>query len=274
MVKNVRITIQTQVQILGFNRSLAIMDQQTLLSIAKHLDEALRAKKTLKKISDDYPQLSLADGYAIQRLGIKLRMARGERIVGYKLGLSSGVFGVLTDAMTVADNASIRKQNYVAPKIEPEIAFVLKQDLQGEVSLETAIAACSEVCPVLEILDSRYAHFKGDLVSALADDLSASGYVLGSKRFDPRTVDVADLAMTYIKNGERIAQVSTREISGHPGYSLVLLAKLLAERGEFIPAGSVVLCGSASEAIDFNPGDKISLRVEGLGEVNVEMALC
>ena len=141
-----------------------------LNDIAKKLDQAAANANSIEQISATTP-LSLAQAYEIQKLSIELRLARGEKLVGYKMGFTSHakmqqmgvddlIWGRLTDAMIIEQNQAIDLANYVHPRAEPEIAFKLKASLAGKVTPEEALAAVEAIAPAIEVIDSRYQNFK------------------------------------------------------------------------------------------------------------------
>lgn len=258
-----------------------IMTQMTHDEIARwaaYLEHARSEAKEQDRITSTFPGLSMEDAYRIQDEGIRLRIARGEKIVGYKMGLTSRakreqmglhspVYGVLTDEMWVKEG-QFNLAGKIHPKIEPEIAFLVSRELKGRVSREEALDACSGVCAALEILDSRYMGFKYfSLPDVVADNSSSSYFVLGDWIRDFRTLcqsgEVARLAMTMSVNGVVAQKAESSEISGDPVNSLLQLCELMSERGLSVPAGSVVLAGAATVAVALEPGMKISLSVRG-----------
>src|SRR5262249_61475813 len=151
--------------------------------LARTLDEALTQRREIQPLTKTHGEFDLATAYDVQARGIELRKARGEKIVGYKMGLTSEakrkqmslgapIYGVLTDAMRAVDE--VRAGDGVHPKIEPEIAFVTARPLHGRITREQAHAALQSVAPALEILDSRFAGFKYfSLTDVVADTCSS-----------------------------------------------------------------------------------------------------
>ena len=241
--------------------------------LARELDAALTGRREVQPLTKTHGEFDLATAYAVQAKGIALRLARGEKIVGYKMGLTSAakrkqmslgapIYGVLTDAMRIA--GEVRVADGVHPKIEPEIAFVTARELHGRVTREEALAAVQAVAPALEILDSRFAGFKYfSLPDVVADDCSSWRFALGPLQ-EPRRVD--GLRMRMSVDGRVAQEADSNAISGHPLDSLVQLAAMLPHP---LPAGSIVLAGAATVAEPLRPGAVISLDVESLGTVTV-----
>ncbi|QRK11942.1 fumarylacetoacetate hydrolase family protein [Archangium violaceum] len=251
--------------------------------LARLLDQARLEAREIPPLTKQHPDLALTDAYAIQAEGLRLRTSRGERVVGLKMGftseakrrqmnLDSPVYGVLTDRMEIPAGGVFRLQGSIHPKIEPEIAFRTSRELRGRITREQALDACSSVFAALEILDSRYVGFKYfSLPDVVADNSSSSLFVLGTTERPPRELDLPRLEMVLEVNGERVQAARSDAISGDPVVSIIQLCELLDQRGESLPAGSVVLSGAATAAHMLHAGDRVRLTVEGLGEVTVSI---
>ena len=242
-------------------------------TIAKQLDQAAKTANAVEQISS-HTDIDLKDAYEIQKLSINERLARGEKLVGYKMGFTSHakmkqmgvddlIWGRLTDAMVIEQGQSIDLDQYVHPRAEPEIAFKLKAPLAGKVSKEQALAAVEAIAPAIEVIDSRYQNFKFSLADVIADNCSSTGFVIGNW-FAPDT-DIAALNMQLNVNGETKAEGLSSEILDHPLNSLVEAARCVAEYGETLEAGQIVLAGAATAAIALERGQAIEAQVEGLG---------
>jgi 2-oxo-3-hexenedioate decarboxylase len=252
--------------------------------LARVLDNARLERRAVPPLTRSLAELPLADAYAIQAEGIRLRVARGERVVGLKMGLTSEakrrqmnldspVYGVLTDRMQVSAGGVVHVGRGIHPKIEPEIAFRTSRELRGKVTREEVLDACASVFAAMEVLDSRYIDFKYfSLPDVVADNSSSSLFVLGTAEHPPRQFDLTRLEMVMEVNGERAQAARSDAISGDPVLSVVQLCELLAQRGESLPAGSVVLAGAATVAHMLKPGDRVKLTVERLGTVEVAAA--
>ena len=257
------------------------LDQNTINKLAEHLENCeLQAQDTLK-ITDEYPQMDWDDAYAIQEVIKQRKIARGCRIVGLKAGLTSRakmqqmgvsmpVFGFLADYFAVPEGDAVKMSELIHPKIEPEIAFVTKSVLKGPgCHIGSVLAATDFVMPALEIIDSRYRDFKFDLKSVIADNCSSSRFVLGGRMRPVEELDLRTLGVVMEKNGEIVALGAGAAVLGHPAAAIAMLANLLGERGEEIPAGTLILSGGITEAVMVKAGDNVSLRIQELGSVHV-----
>jgi 2-oxo-3-hexenedioate decarboxylase len=254
------------------------LSQTEVAAFADTLDSAQRERRLLARLGD--APLQVADGYRVQRELQRRCLARGEQLVGYKMGLtslakmrqiglSSPVFGFLTSAHRVPDGGAVVAASLSQPRVEPEIAFVLARGLDGECSIEEVLAATAFIAPAIEVLDSRFNGFKFDLASAIADNTSAARFVVGEARKAPAGVDLAKIGVAVRKNGAEAARGSGENVLGHPARSVAMLAAMLKAEGTVLPAGAIVLTGGITEAIPVARGDTVQVRIESLGAVSV-----
>jgi len=251
-----------------------------LVKMAEIVDQAALTATEIPQFSDARA-LGMQEAYAVQALSMQRRYARGEKRIGIKMGLTSRakmvqmgvedvILGRLTDAMREEEGGVISVSRYVHPRVEPEIAFLMKAPLSGVVTPMEAMAAVAAVAPAIEIIDSRYKAFKFDVGDVIADNSSSSGFVVGNW-FAPET-DISNLGMVLSKNGHAQEIGSSAAILGHPVRSLVSAARMVAQLGEELKPGDIVLAGGATAAFAVAPGDSVSLEVEGMGIIgfNVE----
>jgi 2-oxo-3-hexenedioate decarboxylase len=257
------------------------LDKNTIDALAAHLEDCeLQARDTVK-ITDEHPGMDWDDAYAIQDEILRRKLARGARLVGLKAGLTSHakmsqmgvdtpVFGFLVDSFSVAEGAGVKTAELIHPKVEPELAFVLKRPLAGPGCHIGAVLAATEfVLPGIEVIDSRYRDFKFDLKSVVADNTSAARFVVGGRALRPEQVDMRTLGVVLEKNGQIAAIGAGAAVLGHPAAAVAALANHLGRRGQQIPAGSLILSGGVTEAVSVRPGDHVSLRIQHLGSVSL-----
>ena len=237
----------------------------------------------MEQFSETISDFQTRDAYVVQALGLAFREKNGEALVGWKMGLTSEakrqqmnlhspLYGGLTDKMALEDGGEFQLKNSIHPKVEPEVAFLMGEDLSYPTTREKALEAVSAVCPALEILDSRYKQFKYfSLQDVIADNSSSSHFVLGNWREDFSEINLADLAMEMTINGETAGEGNSNAISGDPIISVVQLVELLHENGQTLKAGQVVLAGGATSAVALEPNMKVQLEVEGLGSVGFQV---
>jgi 2-oxo-3-hexenedioate decarboxylase len=244
-----------------------------ITELAAVLDDAAREARAVAQI-DAEGRLSLEDAYAIQKASIARRLGRGEKRAGVKMGFTSRgkmaqmgisdlIWGRLTTGMQIEEGGSIAFSRFVHPRVEPEIAFILRKPLSGMVSAAEALSCVEAVAPALEIIDSRYRDFKFSLTDVVADNASSSGFVIGA--WSSPCEDFSNLGLTINVNGVAVQIGSTAAILGHPLRSLVAAARLAAAAGEPLQAGAVVMAGGATAAEWIKPGSYVSIDMEGLG---------
>lgn len=253
----------------------------TLDRLAEHLEACQRHARDTRKITDDHPGMDWEDAYAVQDRLLQRKLARGARVVGLKCGLTSHakmrqmgvdepVFGFLVDEFAVPDGAALRVADLIHPKVEPEIAFVLKRELRGPGCHVGAVLATTDfVLPGIEVIDSRYRDFKFDLKSVIADNTSAARFVVGGKACRADELDLRSCGLVLEKNGQPVALGAGAAVLGHPAAAVAALANHLGRRGRGIPAGALILSGGATEAVAVAPGDHVVLRVQGMGQVGL-----
>lgn len=259
------------------------MQPENIRQLATHLDAAECDAREVVKITDAHPSLTLQDAYAIQE-GIRdLKLSRGQSVVGLKAGLTSPakmrqmgvevpVFGVLFDYMQVADRGDLHLESLIHPKVEAEFAFVLKRALRGPgCTRDDVLAATDYIVPAAEIIDSRYENFRFDLVSVVADNTSASRFIVGSGQYPVAGLDLAALQIEMRKNGEVVAAATGAAVLGHPAEAVAALANHLAARGQEIPGGACIMSGGATEAVALAAGDLVEVRIESLGNVTMRV---
>ena len=210
------------------------------------------------------------------------KMSRGHKIVGMKMGLTSwakmkqmGVempcYGFLADYFSLPDGAQVPFDELIHPKVEAEIAFVTNKELSGKnLTVEEVLAATELVVPAVEIIDSRYKDFKFDLTSVQADNSSSTRFVVGSHAAKPEDFDWSTLGVVMQKNGEIIELGAGAAVLDHPAASVAMLATMLAERNEVIPAGTFIMTGGITAAVLVERGDSIVVRYQGLGTVTMK----
>ncbi len=257
------------------------LDPKTIASLAEHLEAAELQAFDVVKITDAHPDMDWDDAYAIQAEILRRKLARGNKVVGLKCGLTSrakmkqmGVetpcFGFLVDYFTVPDGGDVQIKELIHPKVEPEIAFVLKKPLKGPgCHVGSVLAATDFVMAGIEIIDSRYRDFKFDLKSVIADNCSSSRFVLGGQAVPVDDLDLRTLGVIMEKNGQPVAIGAGAAVLGHPAAAVAMLANHLGARGEEIPAGTMILSGGVTEAVAVNAGDHVNLRIQSLGSVSV-----
>lgn len=241
------------------------------------LFEAEKERREIKKFVDDYPELTIDVAYDLQEALIAKKVAEERTTVsGWKLGLTSkakqqmmGVhepsYGVLLANMALSPNEPISMAPFIHAKIEPEIAFVLKKDLNGPVvTVADVLAATDYVTAAMEIIDSRYVNFNFTLPDVIADNSSSSRYILSEVRHDVRDIDLTLMGCVFKKDNDVIATTTAASVMGNPARAVAWMANKLLARGQKVRAGDVVLSGALTGAETIVAGSEYSVSFDGL----------
>lgn len=249
--------------------------------LAQALYEAQEQRRPIPPLTQTHA-LSVEDAYQIQRVNIERRVGGGDSIVGYKVGLTSkpmqrqlGVgepdFGHLLQSMAFR-HGEVVAYPLIQPKVEAEIAFVLREALAGPGLTEADVLRATEyVVPAIEVIDSRIADWKIQLADTVADNASSGCFVVGDGGVDPRTLNLATLGGVLYVNGEVAETGAGAAVLGHPARSVAWLANKLGELGTTLHRGAVVLSGAISAAVPVRTGDRVEVSFGRLGRVSVRM---
>ena len=260
------------------------MGSEERSQMAEDLLNAYQSRIPVEPLTDRFPDLTIADGYAVQRAQVDRWQTDGRVIKGRKVGLTSvamqrqmGVdqpdFGVLHDEMFYAESQLIPTSVFLQPRVEPEIALVLKRGIAGPgVTLAEALAAVDFVLPALEIIDSRVVDWRIGIVDTIADNASSGGVVLGAHAIRPADADLRLLGCNMYRNGELVATGASGAALGSPVVSLAWLANTLGKYGDHLNAGDVVLPGSVTAAQSVQAGDVWTAQFAELGTVTARFS--
>jgi 2-keto-4-pentenoate hydratase len=263
---------------------VADLTQELIQKEARELYKAEREKTTLRPLTERYPKIESQEAYRIQLALIEMKKADGAKVVGKKIGLTSKAmqkmlnvdqpdYGHILDNMLLQDGATFAVRELIQPKIEPEIAFILDQNLKGPgVTPIQVLAATRFVVPALEIIDSRIEGWKIRLCDTIADNASSARVVLGGS---PRRIDQVDLklvGMVLEKNGEIVQTGAGGAVLGHPAVAVAWLANAVGQFGVSLEAGEVIMPGALCAAADVATGDLLRASFDGLGSVSVRFA--
>ncbi|MGC8660828.1 MAG: 2-keto-4-pentenoate hydratase, partial [Desulfomonilaceae bacterium] len=186
------------------------------------------------------------------------------------LGVSEPDYGQLFDHMLVMEGNPVPRNELILPKVEGEIAFVLKKDLKGPgITIADVLRASEGVMASIEIVDSRIKDWKIKLPDTIADNASSAGFVLGSRLVPVKEVDLRLLGMVFEKNGEIINTGAGAAVWGHPAASVAWLANSLAAFDDSLKAGEIILSGALTAAVDAQSNDSFLISFQHLGTVGV-----
>jgi 2-oxopent-4-enoate/cis-2-oxohex-4-enoate hydratase len=262
------------------------MNTQRIDTLAAELYAALRARRTLTPLTEREPDLTIDEAYQISTDLLDRRVRDGERVVGKKIGVTSqavqemlGVFqpdfGFLTDRMHYPNGAVIglHDAGLIQPRAEGEIAFVLKQDLNGPgITKEDVLEATDFVAPCFEIVDSRIHDWRIRIQDTVADNASCGVFVLGPHRVDPRSLDLAAVRLEMKRNGQPCGSGLGSAVQGHPAAAVAWLANTLGRFGIPFRKGEIILSGSLAPLVPAQAGDHFELTISGIGTACVSFA--
>ncbi|MFD9550624.1 2-keto-4-pentenoate hydratase [Nocardia salmonicida] len=218
--------------------------------------------------------------YAVQRCVITDRVSRGARVVGAKVGLTSSVvqeqfgvfqpdFGVLLDDMMYSHAEPLALRQFLQPRAEGEIAFVLGRDLNQPVTTVADVLRATEfVIPAIEVVDSRITDWDLAITDTVADNASAGAVVLGATPYSLTGRDLSQVGMTLELDGEPVSFGAGHACLGSPVVAVAWLARELMARGQCLEAGDVVMSGALGPMVPISGAGTFRLRLDGLGEVD------
>ena len=257
------------------------VSEDTREDLAAALYRALRDVEPIDRLTADH-DLTNEDAYDVQSRLIDRRLDDGATVVGHKVGLTSqgiqdqlGVdqpdFGRLLDTMFV-DSRAIPGDELIAPRIEPEIGFLLGEALDPPVSYLDVLEATSTVVPVLEVIDSRVADWDIRIQDTIADNASSALYLAGESTSPVEGRDLSLEGLKLYRNGVLESSGVGAAVLDHPARSVAWLANTLADLDERLEAGHVVLSGSLVPATDIAPGDAITAEFSSIGSITARVA--
>jgi 2-oxo-hept-3-ene-1,7-dioate hydratase len=264
-----------------------MLDDTLIAQLAAELQQSQTSRVAVEHFSRRYPQMTIEDGYRISRAWVAQQIAAGAKVIGHKIGLTSRAmqmasqitepdYGTLLDYMrydcTPGAVLDIPMNRFIAPRVEVELAFVLKAPLRGpNVTLEQVLDATDYVTPAIEIIDARIEQFCRDtkvmrkVFDTISDNAANAGIVLGGAQVAPRSVDLPWCGAILRQNGVVEETGLAAGVQGHPAIGIAWLANKLAPWGETLQAGHVVLAGSFTRPVPAKAGDVFEADYGPLG---------
>jgi 2-keto-4-pentenoate hydratase len=255
--------------------------EQFIEDAASALHSAEQRREPIPPLSETYPGLTPHQAYAIQRAWYEIRRQKPVKLVGHKIGLTSAAmqqqlgvdqpdYGFLLDSMVVPARSTLSVSEFIAPRIEPEIAFWLAHDLRGPgVTTEDVLAATNGVSASLELVDSRIANWRIKLVDTIADNASSARIIVSTQVVDPRGLDLAAEHVTLLRDDESVGEGDGAAVLGHPATAVAWLANKLAEFDVVLREGYVVLPGAMCASVTVSAGHTYKAIFASLGEVSI-----
>lgn len=253
-----------------------------IAQLARELHDSERTRVQVEHFSKRFPGMTIEDGYAISRAWVQLKIAEGRKPIGHKIGLTSRAmqqasqidepdYGTLLDDMLFAPG-DIPFERFIAPRVEVELAFILKKPLQGAgLTVDDVLDATDYVQPAIEIIDARIEQFDRHtkamrrVQDTISDNAANAGLVLGGRKADPRTLDLPWCGAILRQNGAVEETGLAAGVQGHPAVGVAWLAGKLAPWRQSLQAGEVVLAGSFTRPVAARRGDVFDADYGPLG---------
>ena len=265
-----------------------MLSNEDVTAAADALYDAEKNRQQIAPLTLSHPAMDMDDAYAIQKAWVDRKIANGRSITGYKIGLTSRAmqlamkidtpdFGVLLDDMHFSSGASIPAADFLDPRIEVELAFVLKEPLQGEnVTVDQVMVATDYVIPALELIAAR--SFRVDpatgytrtVFDTIADNAANAGYILGNQEIDPSAIDLPWAGAMLYLNGQIEETGLAGGVMGHPAHGICWVCKRFAPHGIGLKPGQVILAGSFTRPVAVTAGDNIRADYGPLGTIEVD----
>jgi 2-oxo-hept-3-ene-1,7-dioate hydratase len=250
----------------------------------KAADTLMQAEKTRQQatqLSVTFPNINFEDAYAISTEVAKRRMAAGQKLIGHKVGLTSKAmqassqidepdYGYLFENMMVADGAKVPHENYCAPRVEIELAFILGKQLKGPgIGLTDVLRATEYVVPAIEIVDARMVNPR-KIFDTISDNGAAAGIVVGGRPVGPMDIDLRWVGGLMYRNSEIEETGVAAGVLGHPAMGVAWLANKLGTLGVALEPGHLVLAGSFTRVVWAQKGDTIRADFGSLGSISLQ----
>jgi len=263
-----------------------MLNSDQIDSAAAELFEAERNRTAIDPISLRHNNMDMADAYAIQKCWVDKKIAKGQKVIGYKIGLTSRAmqqtmkidtpdYGVLLDDMLFENNSEISAADFIDPRIEVELAFVLKKRLFGDnLSIEEVLDATDYVQPALELIAARSHRVHPDtgytrnVFDTISDNAANAGIVLGGTRFTPSEHDLRWCGALCYQNDVLEETGLAAGVLDHPANGIRWIAKRFAAHDIALEPGQILLAGSFTRPLKVSAGDTIRADYGKLGEIN------
>lgn len=255
---------------------------------ADALYDAEKRRVQIAPLTLTHADMTMDDAYAVQKAWVDRKIADGRTVTGYKIGLTSRAmqmamnidtpdFGVLLDDMAFANGARIAAADFTDPRIEAELAFVLKAPLSGDdVSVDDVVAATDYVVPALELIAARSHRvdpetgYTRTVFDTIADNAANAGYIVGDVTVKPQDIDLPWVGAMLYLNGEIEETGLAGGVLGHPAHGIRWVCKRFAPHGIGLEPGQIILAGSFTRPVVVGAGDSILADYGPLGKIEVE----
>ena len=257
--------------------------ERNIKQAADRLWESAQTKTTVPPVRSFIGETDINAAYQVQQLNVNRKLLEGAKIVGKKIGLTSFVvqkqlgvdqpdYGMLFAATEVKQNEELNFSELMQPKAEAEIAFVMSKDLSGDITMNDLIDAVDYAVASIEIVGSRVDKWDIRITDTIADNASASHFILGDKQVKLADLDLVNCKMRLAKNGEVLSEGSGKACMDNPLNAALWLAQVMAKNGTPLKAGELLLSGALGPMVPIEKGDEFVAEIEGLGSVNLKIS--
>jgi 2-oxo-hept-3-ene-1,7-dioate hydratase len=266
-----------------------MLEPDLIERLAAELHESEKTRVQVEHFSKRFPGMTLQDGYAVSRAWVQLKLSEGRQVRGHKIGLTSRAmqqasqidepdFGTLLDDMFF-EPGDIPTQRFIAPRVEVELAFVLKRKLEGErITVDDVLDATDYVTPAIEIIDARIEQFDRHtkamrkVQDTISDNAANAGIIAAGRQVKPHEVDLPWCGAILRQNGVVEETGLAAGVQGHPAIGIAWLAMKLAPWGESLQPGQVVLAGSFTRPVAAKKGDRFDADYGPLGRFEFQFS--
>jgi 2-oxo-hept-3-ene-1,7-dioate hydratase len=265
------------------------LSEAEIADMASRLEAAEKSRRQIGHFSREQPGMTIEDGYRVQRAWIARKLAGSRTLIGHKIGLTSRAmqrssnidepdYGALLDDMLFANNGEIPIARFIEPRVEVELAFILKHRLSGpDCTISDVMDATDHIVPAIEIIDARIRRIDAEsgatrkVFDTISDNAASAGLVVGDQPI-PDTVDLRWVSALIHRNGVIEDSGVAAAVLGHPAMGVAWLANKLSEWDEALQPGEIVLCGSFTAPVFAAPGDNFHVDFGPHGNISVRFA--
>lgn len=269
---------------------LMALSPEIIAELAERLDVAERTRTQVGQFSLEHPEMTLEDGYAVSRAWVQQKIAGGRKVIGHKIGLTSRAmqrssnvtepdFGTLLDDMLFLDGHAVPVDRFIEPRVEVELAFILKDDLEGpNCTIFDVLNATDYITPAIEIIDARIERIDQatgktrKVFDTISDNAANAGIVLGGRPVRPNDVDMRWISALLYRNGVIEESGVAAAVLNHPATGPAWLANKLFPHGEKLEKGQIILGGSFTAPVFAKAGDTFNVDYGPLGNISVRFA--
>ena len=263
-----------------------MLNEAQITKAAQDIHAAETHRRQRRALTLEHPDMSIDDAYAIQARWMEIKQAEGRELRGYKIGLTSRAmqmtmhidepdYGTLLDDMFFANGAELEAAAFTDPRIEVELAFVLKHRLAGaDVTVADVMAATDYVAPALELIAARTCRVDPDngyvrrIQDTIADNAASAGVIMAEQSFSPDSVDLRWCGALLYRNGVVEETGLAAGVLDHPASGIVWIARRFAPHGIALEPGQVLLSGSFTRPVPARPGDVFRADYGDLGTID------